>query len=257
MNKAIEITLPNFSDADSKLREFDDQFNIDHGPVDEYSGKVVVWSRAGDLGTLINYLTLQLIPYKVIDMEALAQNTKEMEDWFEERTKNHIKGVKKYSRIFKAYDPARFRDLVEIAEHHDDSKFEEPERTPYIALTWKHKFDNYKSYKVPGTIDDEAINQATLHHVKGNEHHPEHWTDQETELINKENRDKPPREIVDATRMPDIAIAEMVADWASMSDELGTSLRGWADKNIGKRWKFNDDQVKLIYELISVAEEHQ
>ena len=123
-----------------------------------------------------------------------------------------------------------------------------------MKLQYIYKFDNYKSYKKPGTIDDEAINKATVHHVTNNAHHPEHWTDQKEALINKEDRDKPPKEIVDATKMPDIHIAEMVADWSAMSEELAKNTpKEWADDNVNVRWKFTDHQKDLIYELISVA----
>jgi hypothetical protein len=42
----------------------------------------------------------------------------------------------------------------------------------------------------------------------------------------------------------------MVADWFAMSEELGGHPKEWADKNINIRWKFNDNQIRLIYDLI-------
>jgi len=56
--------------------------------------------------------------------------------------------------------------------------------------------------------------------------------------------------MVDATKMSDLDIAEMTADWAAMGEERGNSPKEWADKNVNKRWKFTKDQEKLIYELI-------
>ena len=74
-------------------------------------------------------------------------------------------------------------------------------------------------------------------------------------LINREDRDKPPKEMVDGTKMPDMAIAEMVCDWQSMSDELKkNTTREWADRNINVRWKFNENQTKLIYDIIESIE---
>jgi hypothetical protein len=185
--------------------------------------------------------------------EEMPEGTpEEREDWFEKRTKAHIARVQRYAKLLEEAVPG----VVEASKDHDDSKLKEPQRTPYIALTWKHKWDDYKSYKKPGTIDDAAINKATVQHVKGEEHHPEHWTDQKAEdLINKEDRDKSSKEMVDATKMPDIAVAEMVADWAAMSEELKQgSPRGWADKNVNVRWKFTPEQKALIYKLIGVVE---
>lgn len=54
--------------------------------------------------------------------------------------------------------------------------------------------------------------------------------------------------------MPEMDLAEMVCDWAAMSKEFGDSLKGWADKNINKKWKFNKRQNKIIYELIDYIE---
>ena len=148
-----------------------------------------------------------------------SEITPEMEEWFEERTNKHIGLVQKYCKRIYEYDPERFEEILELGKEHDQSKFKDPERTPYIKLTWKHKFDNYDSYKKPGTLDDKEINRATVLHVKNNEHHPEHWTNQTNDLINEEDRDKPPDKIIDATKMPDINIGTMCADWAAMSEE--------------------------------------
>jgi len=70
-------------------------------------------------------------------------------------------------------------------------------------------------------------------------------------LINKNNRDEPiGGKIIDATKMKDLDIAEMVADWLSMSEEKNSKPKGWADKNVNVRWKFTDEQKDLIYEII-------
>lgn len=178
--------------------------------------------------------------------------TPEMEKHFESRTNKHIKLVQKYCKRIHDYAPERFEGIVELGRDHDQSKFEEPERTPYVRLTWKHKFDNYESYKKPGMIeDDDEINDATLNHIKHNMHHPEYWTDKKENLLNEDNRDEPPEKIIDATKMPDLHIATMVADWCAMSEELKNNTpQEWADKNVNKRWKFTDKQKNLIYELI-------
>ena len=183
--------------------------------------------------------------------------TKEMEDWFEERTNRHIDMVKKYANQIEKAFPERFKGLTEQAEHHDETKLEEPERTPYVKLSWQHKQDNFKGYKTPGQLPDDEINNATVHHVTNNKHHPEFWQEKQVDLINKEDRDKPPKEMVDGTKMPDMAIAEMVCDWQSMSDELKkNTTREWADRNINVRWKFNENQTKLIYDIIESIEKH-
>jgi len=36
----------------------------------------------------------------------------------------------------------------------------------------------------------------------------------------------------------------------AMSEELGTSLTGWIDKVVGKRWKFSEKQKGIIDEIV-------
>ena len=171
----------------------------------------------------------------------------EKEAWFEERTAKHIALVKQAARKIAEANP-EFREfdgteLVMQADEHDASKLIAPEREPYIDLTWKHKFDNYKGYKTPGTLDDEAINQATLHHVRNNRHHPEYGQENEK------------GEVIDASGMTNVDIAEMVADWQAMSEELKTNTaRQWYDKQRNVRFKFTAEQEALIDKLLKVFE---
>jgi hypothetical protein len=164
--------------------------------------------------------------------------------------------VKKYCKKIQSAYPNKFYNLNDIAEFHDKSKFVEPERTPYISLTWK-KFvaenskDNEKFQQKPKSTKEE--NEATVHHIISNSHHPEYWCGREINLLNTNDRDKSPSEIVDATKMPDINIAEMVADWCAMSEELDNSPFDWASMNINKRWYFNGNQIALIYKLLEVV----
>lgn len=183
-----------------------------------------------------------------------AEPTKEMENWFKERTAKHIKLVQKYCNMFEDYDPSRFKGLVERGKVHDDSKLKSPEREPYVYVTWDyHEKDHGRKADFPEDVK-KKMNEATEHHVHSNPHHPEYHSDQK-EAINREDRDGNPSKPVDATKMSDLDIAEMVADWAAMSEEKRQgSPRGWADKKVGKRWNFKDDQKALIYELIDVVE---
>jgi len=148
------------------------------------------------------------------------------EQYFVLRTMNHIHLVRKAAiEIVKAHP--EFKELLVNVASHDKSKLEEPEYSPYIELTW-NTYKNKEPYKTPGTIDDEKQNQATLHHILNNSHHPEYW------LENKEDANIDPKDrnkslkVVDASKMPPIAIAEMVADWQAMSEELqkGTTRDG-------------------------------
>ena len=178
-----------------------------------------------------------------------AEDYQKMKDWFEKRTNTHIKSVQKFCKLIEEYDD-RFRGLVEQAKDHDQSKFSNPELDPYVYITWKYKCKaDGVDFEAPKDMDAK-MTEATEHHVKNNRHHPEFFCDKETNLINENNRDKPPEEMIDATKMPDMDLAEMVADWFAVSEERGNHPKDWADKNVNVRWKFTNEQKNLIYELI-------
>ena len=176
------------------------------------------------------------------------ENYQEMKDWFEKRTNRHIKLVQKYCKKIADYDD-KFKELIERGKIHDQSKFKDPEIEPYIYISWDYKCkDDGVDFKVPDGMDDK-MNGATEHHVNNNKHHPEYHSET-TGKINRKDRDEPLEEIIDATKMSDLDIGEMCADWFAMSEEKGTNPKSWADKNVNVRWKFDEDQEKLIYELI-------
>ena len=173
-----------------------------------------------------------------------------MEDWFQKRTNNHIDLVAKYLRKLEAKFPKVLGGITDRIPQHDKSKFQDPERGPYVIVTWQYKC---KDDGVPFEVEDETkerMNLATQHHVKNNAHHPEYHSPQEVDLINREDRDKPPEQMVDATKMPPRDIAEMIADWCAMSEEKCNTPREWADQNVNVRWKFTPKQKKLLYVLI-------
>jgi len=172
--------------------------------------------------------------------EDISNNFFREEQWFVERTNRHIGLVQKAAeKIVKAYP--EFKELLDNVKHHDASKFEEPEKTPYISLTWNKKIGNKSS--------DPEITKATEHHCLNNQHHPEYWAGQAS--IDPNNRDKSTK-CLDASKMPDIAIAEMIADWAAMGEELGNSPRAWWDKVRDTRWHFSLEQEQLIDKLLEV-----
>lgn len=183
-----------------------------------------------------------------------SDNLYEMQQFFRKRTEEHIKLVRKYMKKthFGIDDPKMIEELEERALVHDHSKFESPEKAPYVYITWKYKCkDDGKDFECPDGMELKMI-EATEHHVKNNKHHPECHTEQTEALINKDNRDKPPSKIVDATKMKYIDLIEMVADWCAVSEERGNTPKEWADKNINVRWKFTDDQKEDIYKLIDI-----
>jgi hypothetical protein len=180
-----------------------------------------------------------------------AVSNDEKYEFFIERTNNHIRLVQEAAeKIVSAYP--ELGALVFQVDSHDASKFEDPELTPYIELTWKKKLEKEEEdYKT----DDRAIHDATLHHIKNNRHHPEfHLEDKSKANLDSTNRDKS-ISVVDASNMSDTDVAEMVADWQAMSEELGTNTaREWYDKVKDVRWHFSDHQNELIDKLLKVFE---
>lgn len=198
-------------------------------------------------------------------IEQVSEATqREMERHFVDRTKRHIGLVQKaIEKIVKAYP--EFEALTDRGKVHDASKLREPERTPYVSITWRHKLENEsgkfnpikdEGYKTPGLLAKKEENEATLHHILNNSHHPEyHLADKSEANINAQDRHKSDR-CVDATRMPDLDIAEMIADWQAMSEELKkNTARAWYEKQKNVRWKFSNKQEMLIDKLLKVFED--
>ena len=188
------------------------------------------------------------------------KSTQELADmirYFSVRTNYHIGEVLNNWRYLLN---SEFKDIC--LQHpdimnHDKSKFSEPEYTPYIYIGWYYKKKGEGvEYEYPEDMKQQVIDAST-HHVLNNPHHPEYWDKnlKPSDAINDKDRDKPSGELVDATTMPEWAIAEMCADWQSVATERGTtSTREWADNNVNVRWKFNENQVDLIYNLINFFE---
>lgn len=160
--------------------------------------------------------------------------TQEMIDFYETRTKNHIKRVQNNIKKIINNTDINKNELLKRSKTHDESKYSKKERIPYIWLTWWYKEKNAgRKFEYPKGIK-EKIKEATKSHVKINLHHPEaHFS---------------------PTKMSKVDIAEMIADWAAISQELGNSLKEWANKTVGKKWKFTKEQVDLIYKLIGIFE---
>lgn len=176
--------------------------------------------------------------------------TSEMEKWFKKRTKRHINLVKKWANKIEKFDPVTFKGLYDRAQFHDASKYGEFERVPYIFISWDYhcKEGDGQAFPLSDSIKKE-MDKASKHHIKMNRHHPEYYA--EDAELNYRDRDEKPEKIIDATKMQDLDIAEMCADWLGMAEELGDNAKDWADKNVNVRWKFTDNQTDLIYRIIN------
>jgi hypothetical protein len=170
--------------------------------------------------------------------------------FFLARTKAHVGRVKRNVGILAEKFPDIGPDLLEQVKTHDDTKYQEPEYTPYVEITWRYKC---QAEGIDYQVSDEvqaAMNEATMHHIKSNKHHPEYWDAEFTaDKFNHQDRDSVPDQMVDGRQMNKVSIAEMCCDWVSMAQEKqnSNSAHGWADMNVNKRWRFSDEQVGWIY----------
>jgi len=186
------------------------------------------------------------------------KNEKEMINYFYKRTRKHIDRVGKYiDKIYKS-DPKKYYLLLARKKTHDQSKYTKEEIVPYIYLTWKYHCDETGKKFDLDENTKRQIQVATYHHVKHNQHHPEFHDENTTlESINPKDRDEPPEKIVDGRGMTETDVAEMVADWCSMSEEKGGDPMDWARKNINKRWLFDKNQIMQIYNLLKLYKKEE
>jgi len=169
-------------------------------------------------------------------MNELPEATKEMKEFYKKRTKEHIDRVTK--NLQKVAVNSQYREeLLQRAKNHDASKYGEIEKPLYIWLTEYYRCKNKGiDFEYPKGVE-EKVDEASNHHIHNNKHHPEAH-----ESISD---------------MSDIDIIEMVCDWTAMAQEYGEdngSARSWADKNIGTKWQFTEDQKQLIYDTIEELE---
>lgn len=181
----------------------------------------------------------------------------EKEEWFDHRTLKHIDLVQKAAKKIEQAHILNGEDcgnLMQAVSDHDASKLVEPERTPYVELTWQHKTKQRK-YETPGTLPEKDINDATMHHILNNDHHPEFWNKEAAKNGKGEADDVKKVQCLDASKMPDLSIAEMVADWQAMSEELKkNTAREWYNSQKDVRWHFSEHQDELISRLLAVFE---
>jgi hypothetical protein len=166
----------------------------------------------------------------------LPKPTQEMFDFFKQRTKEHISRVQKYLQKLDGLGDFIAEELTHRGKLHDADKYGKGKVLPYVWVTEYYRVKN-SGEKISEELQQryDATRAATGDHVTINRHHPEsHYRPND---------------------MTDLDIAEMVADWSAMAEELGEgSARGWADKNVGSKWKFDEAHTDLIYKMIDRLE---
>ena len=105
---------------------------------------------------------------------------------------------------------------------HDASKFSDSEFDPYRA--------NYSR------LVDESYEEAWKHHYTVNAHHPMHWVNPDTGVIEDMTLD---------------AIVEMICDWEAMSIKFNTSTVDWyKTKAIDEKKAMSDKSKEITEELL-------
>lgn len=176
----------------------------------------------------------KVIRHVIAKLNKFPEPSKEMTDFYINRTDNHIKRVVR--NISHIIESDFFKEigipsekLLERAKNHDKSKYNIDEKKPYIWLTWHFKMA--PNFKYPDGVEEKVEEAKDLHKTK-NPHHPEFYED--------------------PNKMSDLDIVEMVADWAAMSQEKGNKLQDWVDENLDKRWEFDEDKKKFIYKIVKL-----
>ncbi|WP_394838758.1 DUF5662 family protein [Pendulispora rubella] len=148
---------------------------------------------------------------------------------FEARTRMHIGLVAKNLLLLQGYMGLERSELEARARVHDQSKFDDSERTGYIWLTWR--YDSKAVFEYPEGIQT-TVEQALRHHRMRNLHHPEaHATPDAMGILD---------------------LVEMVCDWTAIAQELHAgagSARSWAEDNLGK-WPFSPGKRHFVLATI-------
>lgn len=137
----------------------------------------------------------------------------------------------KYRGIHGLHSQVRTRVMK-----HDDSKFSEAEFVPYIQ-----KFYAWEDMDKTQEQVSEEFDKAWMHHVKYNDHHPEHWI-QWSELEK--------RNIFMA--MDDAALVEMLIDWIAMSMARNQSVHEWWTANENGRKEKEKLMDQIDFEFVDI-----
>jgi len=184
--------------------------------------------------------------------------TEEMIEHYITRTTKHVNLVKANGNYIinnmSIPDDQKF-EFLNLLSVHDKSKFENPEKDLYVLISWKYHIeeDKFKEMNLPQWLQEKMVKISEVH-LKNNKHHPEYWDDNLISgfLDTQDRDDIDDNLIVNAKKMPNINILEMVCDWTAISQEMhnNSDSTQWANDNVNKRWLFSDEQVNLIYKAI-------
>ena len=140
---------------------------------------------------------------------------------------------------YPAYQYAK--DAKPFVVNHDMSKFGDIEFDPYrvhwlptaMEAARYNRDEEYQKYV------DERYEEACLHHVKNNRHHPDYW------CFDEYGEECEPKD------MDIVSIIEMICDWEGMSMEKGGSTKGWwAANRENKSKKMTPHTVEIVDHIV-------
>lgn len=138
----------------------------------------------------------------------------------------------------------RIRNAV---ENHDASKFGDEEFDAY-RVHWHPT--TYERYLMANDKDfekkcDEEYEQAVLHHLANNDHHPDFWCMGGVTDAN-------PMNTMEIRDMPIEAILHMLCDWDGMAYENGGNTKiWWAENREKKSKKMSPKTIEIVDQLVA------
>ena len=148
-----------------------------------------------------------------------VEATEEQIDKCAVETFKHVKKVQEYMNLF-------IKDLINRSENHDNTKFEEPEKTGFAKHTAKLSKIEYGSEEYKNNL--EKLKPTIEHHYSKNRHHPEHWPDGIKDMVLSD-------------------LVEMLSDWCAATER---NLHG----NIRKSIEINAEKYKITPQLRQIFE---
>ena len=162
----------------------------------------------------------------------MRKATQEEIDKFVDYRANHISlGRRDGSVLFN----------LDLSEHDSDKIACSVDDLNLYALRNAMNDNKYK----PLSKDKVILNNLSGRHAKSQKHHPEYWDDAIT--VDDFNYETPP--IVNAGRMPDRYLLELVSDWSAVAIKLNKSIFQWYNETCtgdNPRFRFTARQRCII-----------
>ena len=166
----------------------------------------------------------------------MRKATQEEIDKFVNYRANHIALVRRLGRVL--FD-------LDLSEHDKDKIECDADDLNLYALRNAMQDGDYRPLK----NDKVILNNLVGRHVKSQKHHPEYWDDAIT--VDSFNYEEPP--VVNASKMPDRYLVELVCDWSAVAIKLNKGIFQWFNKTCtgsNPRFKFTPRQKCIIIDSL-------